>query len=71
MSTYFIGYITRQVFCKARNIAVNVSAQNNNGYENEKKVLCLSFVVEIKREPEKKSPQLCDFKNRLQRGFFS
>ena len=53
MSTFFIGYITLQVFCKGRNIAVNVSAQNNNGYKNEKKVLCLSFVVEIKREPER------------------
>ena len=41
MSTYFIGYtcITLQVFCKGRNTAVNVSAQNNNGYKNEKKVL--------------------------------
>ena len=53
MSTYFTGYIVLQGFCKGRNVAVNVSAQNNNRYKNEKKVLCLSFVVEIKREPER------------------
>ena len=53
MSTYFTGYIVLQGFCKGRNVAVNVSAQNNGRYKNEKTVLCLSFVVEIKREPER------------------
>ena len=53
MSTYFNGYIVLQGFCKGRNVAVNVSAQNNDRYKNEKKVVCLSFVVEIKREPER------------------
>ena len=53
MITYFSGYIVLQGFCKGRNVAVNVSAQNNNRYKNEKKVVCLSFVVEIKREPER------------------
>lgn len=51
MSIYFTGYIVLQGFCKGRNVAVNVSAQNNNRYKNEKKGVCLSFVMEIKREP--------------------